>query len=165
VGDAGRDHLLQAALAAWRRAHQTAAYPDGKSRVVRSLLGRHAGGRTLIFTPDNATTYAIAVGHGASPITCDTKRRERKRVLEEFTAGGIGALVSAQVLNEGLDVPEADTGIIVGGAGGQREFTQRLGRLLRPAAGKRARIYDLVTAASVDARRRSRSGVPGSAER
>ena len=54
-------------------------------------------------------------------------------------------MVSARVLNEGIDVPDADVAIIVGGAFGEREHVQRIGRLLRPVPGKRALIYELVT--------------------
>jgi len=48
------------------------------------------------------------------------------------------------VLNEGVDVPEADVGIVVSGSGSVREHVQRLGRILRPAPGKQAILYELV---------------------
>jgi superfamily II DNA or RNA helicase len=60
--------------------------------------------------------------------------------------------VSARVLNEGIDVPDADVAIIVGGTQGEREHVQRVGRLLRPAPGKRAIVYELVTMATSEAR-------------
>jgi superfamily II DNA or RNA helicase len=80
------------------------------------------------------------------PLTCDIDRRERERALAAFRAGELNALVSAQVLNEGIDVPDAEVAIIVGGTRGAREHVQRVGRLLRPAPGKRAVIYELVVA-------------------
>ena len=49
------------------------------------------------------------------PFTCDIGRAERMDVLDRFRAGGLRALVSAQVLNEGLDVPDAEVGIVMGG--------------------------------------------------
>jgi superfamily II DNA or RNA helicase len=42
------------------------------------------------------------------------------------------AIVTSKVLDEGIDVPDAELGIIVSGTGSAREFIQRLGRLLRP---------------------------------
>jgi superfamily II DNA or RNA helicase len=63
--------------------------------------------------------------------------------------------VSSRVLNEGIDVPDADVAIIVAGAGGAREHVQRIGRLLRPAPGKHAVVYELVTASTTEARRTS----------
>ncbi len=54
------------------------------------------------------------------------------------------------MLNEGLDVPDADVAliIIVGGTLGEREHVQRIGRLLRPAPGKRAVVYELADSVS-----------------
>ena len=67
------------------------------------------------------------------------------------------------MLNEGIDVPDADVAIVVGSAFGEREHVQRVGRLLRPAPGKRAVVYELVTAATSEvwraaARRRALGG-------
>lgn len=50
------------------------------------------------------------------PLTCDIGRQERDEVLARFRRGEIRTLVSARVLNEGLDVPDADVAVIVGGA-------------------------------------------------
>jgi superfamily II DNA or RNA helicase len=75
-------------------------------------------------------------------------------------------LVSARVLNEGIDVPDADVAIIVGGTLGEREHVQRVGRLLRPGVGKRATVYELVTMATSEVRRafdRRRGLVAGAA--
>jgi hypothetical protein len=49
-------------------------------------------------------------------------------------------------------VPDADVAIIVGGALGEREHVQRIGRLLRPRPGKRAVVYELVTAGTSETR-------------
>jgi len=65
-------------------------------------------------------------------------------VIERFRGGEASVLVSAQVLDEGFDVPDADVAIIVGGTGSARRHVQRIGRVLRPRDGKRARIYELV---------------------
>ena len=57
-----------------------------------------------------------------------------------------------------------NVGIIVGGAGGVREHTQRIGRVLRPRPGKRAKVYELVTrgTAEMAQARRRRHGLGGS---
>jgi superfamily II DNA or RNA helicase len=52
------------------------------------------------------------------------------------------------VLNEGLDGPDAEVGIIVAGSKGEREHVQRVGRVLRPQPGKRALVYELVVRAT-----------------
>jgi superfamily II DNA or RNA helicase len=53
--------------------------------------------------------------------------------------------VKARVLNEGVDVPDVSVGVIVSGSGSVREHVQRLGRILRPKAGKQAVLYELVS--------------------
>jgi superfamily II DNA or RNA helicase len=130
-----------------------------KRRALRSLLERHRTSKVLVFTADNDTAYAIAREHLIMPLTCDISRQERREVLERFRRGHLRSLVSARVLNEGLDVPDADVAVIVGGALGEREHVQRVGRLLRPSAGKRALVYELVTRSTIEvgqARRRRR---------
>ena len=103
------------ALAAWRTSKDILAYPDDKRRVLRELLRRHAAQRTLVFTQDNRTAYEVARELLVYPVTHEIGRKERARVLERFNAGDINAIVSAQVLDEGLDVPEAEIAIVVGG--------------------------------------------------
>lgn len=138
---AGRD-----ALAGWREYRALIAYPEGKRAALRDLLARHAGERALVFTSDNATAYAIARELLVMPITHEIARAERTTALARFTAGDLPVLVSSQVLDEGLDVPDADIAIVVGGSGSARRHIQRIGRVLRPRAGKRALIYELVVA-------------------
>jgi superfamily II DNA or RNA helicase len=153
----------RAALGAWRRSRRLLGFTHAKARAVGTLLARHRGSRVLVFTADNAAAYAIAQQQLIMPMTCDISRAERERALECFRRGELTALVSARVLNEGIDVPDADVAIVVGSALGEREHVQRVGRLLRPAPGKRAVVYELVTAATSEvwraaARRRALGG-------
>jgi superfamily II DNA or RNA helicase len=141
---ASRSDEGRVGVAAWRRARRLLAYPRCKQQALAVLLQRHRQQRTLVFVADNSTAYAVARQHLIPPLTCDIGRAERTRVLEAFRAGTLRALVSAQVLNEGLDVPEAEVGIIVGARFGEREHTQRVGRLLRPGEAKVALVYELV---------------------
>ena len=53
-------------------------------------------------------------------------------------------VVTSQVLNEGVDVPAANVGIILSGTGSVREHVQRLGRLLRKQEDKQAILYEVV---------------------
>lgn len=140
----GRTAEGRSALASLRAARKLIAFPTAKQRVLASLLTRHRENRVLIFTGDADTAYQIARIHLIMPLTADIKRKERDEMLARFKDGRIRAIVSCRVLNEGLDVPDADVAIILGGALGLREHVQRIGRLLRPAPGKRATIYELV---------------------
>ena len=149
------------ALAAWRQARRLLAFTRAKRRALEVLLQRHRHARVLVFTADNETAYAIARGHLIMPLTCEIGRPERDDALERFRRGEIRALVSARVLNEGIDVPDADVAVIVGGAFGEREHVQRVGRLLRPSEDKRAVVYELVTRDTIEVgqARRRRKGL------
>lgn len=149
------------ALAAFRRSRAILAFPSAKREAVAALLRRHASSRVLVFTPDNATAYAAARAHLVMPITCDISRVERAAALDRFRRGELRALVSARVLNEGIDVPDADVAIVVGGTLGEREHVQRIGRLLRPRQGKTAVVYELVMRGTteVSQARRRRAGL------
>jgi superfamily II DNA or RNA helicase len=149
------------ALSAWRQARRLLAFTEAKRRALRALLERHRDARVLVFTADNETAYAIAREHLIMPFTCDIGRQERDEVLERFRRGDLRALVSARVLNEGLDVPDADVAVVVGAGLGEREHVQRVGRLLRPSPGKRALVYELVTRQTIEVgqARRRRAGL------
>ncbi|MBE6380077.1 MAG: DEAD/DEAH box helicase [Lentisphaerae bacterium] len=115
-----------------------------KLDMVWRLLVRHAGERIIIFTADNATAYEIGRSYLLPVLTHHTKSGERKNMLENFRTGACPVLVSSKVLNEGVDVPEANIGIIVSGGASVREHVQRLGRILRAKPGKKAVLYELV---------------------
>jgi superfamily II DNA or RNA helicase len=160
----GRD-----ALAAWRGSRALLAYPTGKRSAVRAVLARHPTERTLIFTADNQTAYAIARELLVPPITCDIGRAERTKMIDRFRSGETTVLVSAQVLDEGFDLPEAEIAIVVGGTGSTRRHVQRIGRLLRPRDGKHAIVYELVVAKTAEVsqatrRRRGLGSTPFTAD-
>ena len=141
------------AMAAYYRSRELLALTEAKRKVVGELLHRHSDSRTMVFTDANASTYQIATEHLISPITCDIQAKERQTVLSAFREGSIRAIVSARVLNEGIDIPDADVAIIVGGSHGEREHVQRVGRLLRPRPGKRAIVYELISNVAAEMRR------------
>ena len=149
---AAKSETGRAALQAWTRMKRIVAWTSGKRRLLAELLERHTGNRVLVFTADTESAYAITREHLILPITSDIGREERVATLEHFRSGRVRVLVSARVLNEGLDVPEADIGIIVGGTLGHRELRQRVGRVLRPAPGKHAHVYELVAHATLEER-------------
>ena len=144
-------------LGAMYRAGALASFPSAKRTAGCELLARHRGDRTLLFTATADDAYAIAEEALVPVITADVGRTERQAILAAFRDRRVPAICSARVLNEGVDVPEANVAIIVAGALGVREHVQRIGRILRPQADKRAIAYELVTMDTVDeARTRAR---------
>jgi superfamily II DNA or RNA helicase len=143
---ASRDAQGRTALRAYREQRRLSRASRAKLRVLWDLVRQHAGERTIIFTDDNDTAYAIGRTCVLPVLTHHTKAAERKRLLTAFRSGELPVLVTSKVLNEGVDVPEAAVGIIVSGSGSVREHVQRLGRILRPKAGKVAMLYELLSA-------------------
>ncbi|MBM3790098.1 MAG: DEAD/DEAH box helicase, partial [Acidobacteria bacterium] len=137
VTAAGRSDAGRRALSAWRRSRAIVRYSEEKRAAVGDLLLRHHDARVLVFAADNETAYAVAREHLVQPITCDIGPAERERALQRFSRAELRILVSARVLNEGLDVPAADIAVVIGGSQGSREYVQRVGRVLRPSEGKR----------------------------
>ena len=82
------------------------ARTDTKKNALGELLRKHDDARVLVFTSDNESAYQIARQHLIMPITCEIGRKERDQALDQFSTGKLRALVSARVLNEGLDVPD-----------------------------------------------------------
>jgi superfamily II DNA or RNA helicase len=135
----------RAAFQAYREQKRLALAAPAKLQLLEQLLDRHRSDRVLIFTYDNATVYLIARRFLVPAITHQTKTKERRQILERFHTGEYPILVTSQVLNEGVDVPAANVGIILSGTGSVREHVQRLGRLLRKHGDKQAILYEVIT--------------------
>jgi superfamily II DNA or RNA helicase len=135
----------RAAFQAYREQKRLALAAPAKLRTLEQLLDRHRADRVLIFTYDNATVYLIARRFLVPAITHQTRAKERRKILDRFHSGEYPVLVTSQVLNEGVDVPAANVGIILSGTGSIREHVQRLGRLLRKHGSKQALLYEVVT--------------------
>ena len=134
------------AMAAYRRQRELSLCAAAKMDFVEHLLGRHRDHRALLFTQDNATCYEVSRRFLIPAITHQTRIRERSEILEGLGAGRYAAVVTSKVLNEGVDIPAANVAIVISGSGSIREHVQRLGRILRKMDGKRAVLYELVTA-------------------
>ncbi len=77
--------------------------------------------------------------------------RDRDVLFKMFSRGTIRVIVTTTVLDEGVDVPDADTAIIVSGTGSPRQMIQRVGRVVRAISGKReARVYEIVTRKTIE---------------
>ncbi len=141
----------QRAMKAYRRQKELALGAPAKLDAVAQLLHRHRRERTIIFTQDNATAYRVARRFLVPTITHQTRVKERSEILERFASGDYGAVVTSKVLNEGVDVPDASVAIVISGSGSVREHVQRLGRILRRQDGKRAVLYELISADTAEA--------------
>lgn len=135
------------AMLAHRESKDISLCTHSKMLVLADILAQHYGDTILIFTADNATVYQISQNYLIPAITHQTPIKERHEILAKFRQGEYKSLVASHVLNEGVDVPDAKIAVILSGTGSQREYIQRLGRVLRKGKEdhKQAILYEVIS--------------------
>ena len=128
----GRNRTAREALLARNKAMNVALNSRAKIEELREILAENKGAKTIIFTQHNSLVHEISDRFLIPFITHKTIKEERQDVLKGFKEGRYMAVVTSKVLDEGVDIPDAELGVILSGTGSAREFIQRLGRLLRP---------------------------------
>lgn len=158
----GRDPRAREALLARNKALRVAVNSEAKLNMLAEKLEAHRGEKTLIFTLYNDLVYTISKRFLIPAITYQTPREERRDILSNFGSGKYKVIVTSQVLDEGVDVPDASVGLVLGGTGSNREYVQRLGRLLRKKEGKTAKLVEIISKETVEVgisrRRRQKTG-------
>lgn len=82
---------------------------------------------------------------GTVPMERYGGRSERDYIKDLFIAKKYQVLVAIKCLDEGIDIPSADTAIVMASSTNPREYVQRIGRIIRQAPGKtKANIYDMI---------------------
>jgi superfamily II DNA or RNA helicase len=155
----GRDPEARRALLARNRAMDLAQNSSSKVEYLKGLLEENRDEKAIIFTRHNKLVYRVSREMLIPAITHQTPRDEREEILDGFKAGRYLRVVTSQVLDEGVDVPDASLAVILSGTGSTRQFIQRLGRVLRKKGGKQAKLVELVsmgTAETRTSRRRKR---------
>ncbi|NCC97645.1 MAG: DEAD/DEAH box helicase, partial [Synergistales bacterium] len=75
-------------------------------------------------------------GINALGISGKTKKADRPRILEAVRSGDVKVLVAVNVADEGLDLPELSALVLAAPSRSPAKAEQRVGRILRPCAGK-----------------------------
>jgi superfamily II DNA or RNA helicase len=120
-------------------------------KTARAIeLARRLGAtkKCIVFSMDIATCNAI---YNA---LCDTveayrvhsemPRTEVQRSLNRFRSARYGVLVAPKMLDEGIDVPDAEIGINVASSKTRLQLVQRMGRILRKQPGKEPVFHHFV---------------------
>jgi superfamily II DNA or RNA helicase len=143
----GKSKVAREALLARNRAMDIALNSRSKMEEMKEILAENRGLKTIIFTQHNSLVHEISDRFLIPLITHKTGKEERQDALTGFKEGRYLAIVASKVLDEGVDVPDAELGIIVSGTGSGREFIQRLGRLLRPKRDttKKAKLIEIIS--------------------
>jgi superfamily II DNA or RNA helicase len=130
-GRAARDYLD-----AFSKRREIVAQSSGKYELLGQLADaiRDAQG-ALVFTETvRAANHAI---NRLDPlvsidlITGSTARRQRREILDDLRGRKLDAVAAPRVLDEGVDVPDANLGIVMSASRTRRQMIQRMGRILR----------------------------------
>jgi superfamily II DNA or RNA helicase len=113
------------------------------------ILDSHRRVRSIVFHENIAAAELIVKvlserGHRAAAYHSGIGPHLRQDNLRRFRRGQLDTLVTCRALDEGINVPDASLAVIVASTASTRQRIQRLGRVLRPAAGKtRAEIFTI----------------------
>ena len=113
-------------------------------RALDLLLHQHRTGKIMVFheSIDDISRLEKRFKH-FNPQTYHSKKtaKQRRIALETFSSQPKGLLLSCKALVEGVDIPDADVGIMVSGTRSVRSRIQTIGRLLRKGGSSQPIIY------------------------
>jgi len=115
-----------------------------KMRVLEDLFRLHQGQRILVFTKTNMMAREVSARFLIPSLLHHCRKRERKDILDGFRNNRYAAIVANQVLDEGVDLPEAKVAVVLGGLASVKQAKQRLGRILRKRGEETAVLYEVV---------------------
>lgn len=139
-------------MSAFSKRVDVMAEAANKLEAMRHLApGVAASKGTLVFTRRKEAAEDLALvlrdeGVAAHAIHSDLTHPERRARLTGLKTGAITALVAPTVLDEGVDVPDVDLGIVMSGSKSRRQMIQRMGRVMRRKADGRKATFVVVYA-------------------
>ncbi|MDK2916505.1 MAG: hypothetical protein PWR25_1062 [Euryarchaeota archaeon] len=125
--------------------HRSAPRMEQAIRLVKQLGDRK---KCVVFSMDIETCERI---YGSVKDTVNAYRvhsglhpDDVKRALTAFRTCTTGVLIAPKMLDEGIDVPDAEIGINVASAKTRLQLVQRMGRILRNRPGKQPIFHHFV---------------------
>lgn len=118
------------------RRHLLATSEAKKAAAIELAPAVELSDRALIFTETIDAAADITRGLRARGLAAETMHSEltpaeRSQVFRDFKRGALKAIVAPRVLDEGIDVPDADLAVVVASSKTRRQMVQRMGRVLR----------------------------------
>ena len=137
------EHLLRERADIKKRA-------ENKPEVFKKFLSTDHPKPGLVFCEDTEQIEAIEQILNDHPDTeygvyTSTREEEQADAFYRFEKNAIDYLLAIKCLDEGVDIPDCSTALIIASSRNEREFIQRRGRVLRQSdAIDRAQIYDIL---------------------
>lgn len=124
-------------LGAVRKRRKLVCEANGKLDVLQLLADsiQNSNG-TLVFSETiDGSNLVVAklrkLGVGVVQVHSKMKLLERSAAFTSFERGEVKAISAVKVIDQGIDVPEADLAIILATSRTRRQMIQRMGRVLR----------------------------------
>ena len=118
-----------------------------KKQNIEDLLEEHDGDKTVLFCDWIEQGEELSEEFDIPFISGETDFDEREEYFDKFRDGELTTVIVSRIGDEGLDLPDAEVGIIASGQGGsRRQATQRAGRVMRPFGD--AQVYIIATKGS-----------------
>jgi len=133
-----------------------------KYDILKKIISRLPRDKIIVFCQyvkqaEKAYKAVREVAKGqVALLTGETNAKLRDKYFEEFKSGQKRIIVTTTVLDEGINVPDAETAIILSGSGTERQMVQRIGRVIRYQPGKVAKIIEIITKNTVEEKIASR---------
>ncbi|MGH1549190.1 DEAD/DEAH box helicase [Leifsonia poae] len=138
--------LCSSYMSAFAERRRLTAEAEGKESFVGTVapeLADMSGSLIFTETKESARRLAYIVDRHTSafPLTSDSSAIERDETIRAFEHGRLKALCAPRILDEGIDVPEAEFAMVVAASQTPRQMIQRMGRVIRlKKDGRPARI-------------------------
>ncbi len=118
-----------------------------KIPLLEQLLEEHEGDKTIIFCDWIDQGEDISEKFDIPFVSGETDFEDREDYFQKFRENELTTLIVSRIGDEGLDLPDAEIGIVMSGQGGsRRQATQRAGRVMRPFGD--AQVYMIATKGS-----------------
>ena len=120
-------------------------FASNKITQFQKLVLNNMDSKILAFSGANDFTDQMCAS--VSPLSASyhskVTKKKREQAIEDFRAGKINVLCSTKALNQGLDIPDANMGVMCGITSKALSMIQRVGRLIRFQEDKIGEIYIL----------------------
>jgi superfamily II DNA or RNA helicase len=88
--------------------------------------------------------HKLTEKEGTKPEKKLWNKSEREHIISKFKKREYQAIIAIKCMDEGIDIPTADIGILMASSTNPREYIQRIGRIIRQSPDKKfAHLYDI----------------------
>lgn len=134
-------------ISKWNQRKDLVASSQAKMAALKKLHLGTSRSRLLAFseTEQAARSTVAILNEGGSYITrlfsSKSSKSDRTQLLQQFADREIDGLVAPKLLDEGVNLPEADLGIVLAKSSSSVQLVQRLGRVLRRKGDGRNAVF------------------------